>query len=126
MSSSYCTAINREIFCNREPLSLAPVGGNTHPTTLDRPPKSYDTFDKANEILLTKGYRCAILPESIQNECITGFHGVSNGVMLLNYFKKPEQMLDYLLSPPKKQWEGSVLYNVFGALLAIDAVQDLA
>jgi len=125
VSSSYCTAINREIFCDREHLSLAPVGGNTHPTTGDRPPKSYDTFDKANEILITKGYRCAVLPENIQNECITGFHGVSNGVMLLNYFKKPEQMLDYLLSPPKKQWEGSVLYNVFGALLAIDFIQDL-
>jgi len=126
VSSSYCTAINREIFCDRENLSLAPVGGNTHPTTLDRPPKSYDTFDKANEILITKGYRCAVLPENIQNECITGFHGVSNGVMLLNYFKKPEQMLDFLLSPPKKQWAGSVLYTVFGALLAIDVVQDLA
>ncbi|HLC76308.1 MAG TPA: hypothetical protein VJB82_04310 [Candidatus Peribacterales bacterium] len=126
VSSSYCTAINRDIFCNREHLSLAPKGGNTHPTTGDRPPKSYDTFDKANEILLTKGYLCTVLPENIQNECITGFHGVSNGVMLLNYFKNPEQMLDFLLSPPKKQWEGSVLYNVFGALLAIDVVQDLA
>ena len=125
-SSSYCTAINRKIFCDKEHLSLTPVQGNTHPAVSDRPPKSYDTFDKANEILLTKGYRCAVLPETVQNECITGFHGVSNGVMLLNYFTKPEQMLDFLLSPPKKQWAGSVLFTVFGALLAIDVVQDLA
>ncbi|HLD07738.1 MAG TPA: hypothetical protein VJB60_01610 [Candidatus Peribacterales bacterium] len=126
VSSSYCTAINREIFCNKERLSLAPLKGNPHPAIGDRPPKSYDTFDKANETLITKGYRCAVLPEDIQNQCITGFHGVSNGVMLLNYFRKQEQMLDFLLSPPKKQWAGSVLYTVFGALLAINVIQDLA
>lgn len=125
-SSSYCTAINRTIFCDKEHLSLTTAKGNPHPAVGDRPPKSYDTFDKANEILLTKGYRCAVLPEHIQNECITGFHGVSNGVMLLNYFKRPEQMLDFLLSPPKKQWRGSVLYTVFGALLAIDHIQNFA
>ena len=45
--------------------------------------------------------------------------------MLLWYFKKPEQTLDYLLSPPKQQWSGSMLFGMLGALLSICMIQEL-
>ena len=125
VSSSYCTAVNHQIFCEKENLSLAPVKGNPHPSLDGRKPKSYDTFDKANEILLQKGYKCAIVPEDERNECVTGFSGMSMGVMLLDYFKTPEQTIEYFLIPPKEKWSGTILHDAFGAMLAIDAIQDL-
>lgn len=124
VSSSYCTAVNRNIFME-EHLSLSPIRGNPHPSTSGKQPKSYDTFDKANEILLQKGYECRVPPKDIREECVAGFSGISNGVMILNYFRTSQQMIEYLTSPSKKQWEGSVLPTVFGALLAISAVLDL-
>ena len=125
VSSSYCTAVNRHIFCEKEKLSLSPVKGNPHPTLDGKKPKSYDTFDKANEILLQKGYKCVVVPEDERSECVTGFSGMSNGVMLLNYFKTPEQTIEYFLTPAKDKWQGTVLHDAFGAMLAIDVVQDL-
>jgi hypothetical protein len=125
VSSSYCTAINRETFCDTEHLSLGPCGENAHPAVHDRPPTRYDTFDKANEILLKKGYQCIVVPEEERQSCVTGFSGVSMGVMLLSYFKTPEQTLEYFHTPPKKQWEGTILHDAFGAMLAIDIVQEL-
>ncbi len=125
-SSSYCIAFNREVLVEKELLSLAPADGNTHPSHIGKPPGRYDTFDKANEILLTKGYRCAIVSPEERRECVTGFSGVSGGVMLLYYFKTPEQVLDYYLSPPKKQWGGNMLFGTLSAMLAISIVQELA
>lgn len=124
-ASSYCTAINRKIVIEKEHLSLAPSDGNTHVSHLDKPLKRYDTFDKANEVLLQKGYRCAIVPQEEREECVTGFAGTSSAVMLLWYFKKPEQMTDFLLSPPKKTWQGNTLFTVLSGLLAACTMQEL-
>jgi hypothetical protein len=122
-SGSYCLAVNREIFWTNEHLTLAPADGNTHASTRGKP-RRYDTFDRANEILLRRGYRCAILPKQEQDECITGFSGMSGAVMLLNYFRTPEQLLDYHLSPSKDRWSGSVLFGTLHALLAVCTIQE--
>jgi hypothetical protein len=125
-SSSYCTAIDRTIFCDKEHLSLKPAEGNTHPTSIGKGMRRYDTFDKANEVLLTKGYRCAVLPKDEREELIAGFSGMSGGVMLLHYFKTPEQTLDYFLSPPEKAWGGNMLHGLLAAMLGISCIQELA
>ncbi len=121
-SSSYCTAINREIFV-REGLSLAPCDGNPHATIFGKPAGRYDTFDKANEILLRKGYRCVVVPEG--ERYVTGFSGISGAVMLLSYFKTPEQTLAYFRDPPDEAWKGNVLFGVLAAMLAICTIQEL-
>lgn len=123
-SGSYCIAFNREIFVNREHLSLAPAGGNTHPADGGRLPVRYDTGDKANEILLKKGYRCAIVPKEDEDKYITGFSGMSGAVMLLWSFKTPEETSDFFLSQPLEKWQGNVLYGTFSALLAIQCIQE--
>lgn len=125
-SSSYCTAIDRNIFCDKEHLSLKPAEGNNHPNTIGKGERRYDTFDKANEILLTKGYRCAVLPKEEREELIAGFSGMSGGVMLLRYFKSVDQTLDYFLSPPKRAWGGNMLHGLLAAMLGINCIQELA
>ncbi len=122
-SGSYCLALNRDIFWEREHLSLAPAPNNVHAAERSQN-RRYDTFDKANEILLKKDYRCAILPSSEADECITGFSGMSGAVMLLNYFKTSDQVLDYYRAPDKKLWSGSVLPGTLGAMLAIRTIQE--
>jgi hypothetical protein len=125
-SSSYCTAIKRKIFIDQEHLSLAPRGGNACAVSeARRAPERYDTFDHANEILLRKGYTCEILPENVRKECVTGFSGTSGAVMLLWYFKTPEQTLRYLRSAPKERWSGSVLRGALAGLLSICTIQEL-
>lgn len=124
VSGSYCIAFNREIFVEREHLSLAPAGDNPHPADIGRPPLRYDTGDKANEILLRKGYRCAIIPKEEETKCITGFSGMSGTVMLLWNFTTPEQTLSFFRDPPVEQWQGNVLYGTFSALLAIHCIQE--
>jgi hypothetical protein len=126
VSGSYCLALNREIVVKHEHLSLAPADGNTHPSHIGKPVQRYDTFDRANEILLQKGYRCVVIPEEERDEYTIAFHGVSNGVMLLEYFQTREETLDYFLSPPRKQWSGNTLFRAFSALLTISAIQELA
>jgi len=123
-SSSYCIAFNREILCDRERLSLAPANGNNHPSDMGKPPTRYDTFDKANEILLKKGYRCAIVSKETENTYITGFSGMSGTVMLLWHFSTPEETADFFLSQPMEKWQGNVLYGTFSALLAIQCIQE--
>jgi hypothetical protein len=123
-SGSYCLALNREIFVEKEHLSLAPRDGNPHPADRGRPPGRYDTFDYANEQLLKKGYTCSILSEAEQKECIAGFSGISGAVMLLNYFKTSEETLDFFESPEKKQWSGNVLFGTLCAMLAICTIQE--
>ncbi len=125
-SSSYCTAIDRNIFCKKEHLSLRPAEGNTHPNKIGKGVRRYDTFDKANEILLTKGYRCAVLPEDERKHLITGFSGMSGGVMLLRYFRTQQQTLDYFLSPPDRAWAGNMLHGLLAAMLGISCIQELA
>ncbi|MDD5623203.1 MAG: hypothetical protein PHI23_00645 [Candidatus Peribacteraceae bacterium] len=124
-SSSYCTAINREIFVAREHLSLAPADGNTHPSPIGKSPKRYDTFDKANEILLRKGYRCAIVPKEEEEKCTAAFSGLSGAVMLLWYFRTPKETLDYFRDPPAKQWGGTLLFGLLSAMLSICTIQEL-
>jgi len=122
-SSSYCTAFNRNIFIDKEHLSLAPADGNNHPSTLGIA-RRYDTGDKANEMLLRKGYRCHIIPKEEETKYITGFSGMSGGVMLLWHFKTPEQTLDFFQSAPQEGWRGNVLFGTLSALLAVCTIQD--
>ena len=127
VSSSYCIAYNREIFVEKEHLSLKPCDGNTHPPIgQNKHPERYDTCDKANEILLKKGYRCAIVPEEERETYVTGFSGLSGAVMLLAYFTKPQQTLDFFLTPPKERWRGNMLYGLLSAMLAICTITELA
>ncbi|MSR87472.1 hypothetical protein EXS70_04895 [Candidatus Peribacteria bacterium] len=123
-SGSYCLALNREIVCDKEHISLAPANGNEHPSDMGKPPKRYDTFDKANEVLLTKGYRCAVVPETEQDKYVTGFSGMSGTVMLLRHFTTPEQTLDFFTSQPAEKWDANVLYGTFSSLLAIECIQE--
>lgn len=124
-SSSYCIAFSREILVDRENLSLAPASGNTHPSDIGKPPGRYDTFDKANEILLRKGYRCFVVPKEERDQYLTGFSGMSGAVVLLEYFKTPDQVMEYYLSPPKKQWSGNVLFGTLSSMLAIHTILEL-
>lgn len=122
-SGSYCLALDRSIFWEKERLSLAPADGNRH-AMAEGKPRRYDTFDLANERLLQKGYRCAVVAKQERDDCVTGFSGMSGAVMLLSYFRTPEQTIDYYLSPPKKQWTGTVLFGTLYALLAVCTVQE--
>ncbi len=124
-SSSYSTVINREIYCDKEHLSLSPCDGNTHVSHIGKPLTRFDTFDKANETLLKKGYRCAIVPESQRSELVTGFSGTSSAVMLLWHFRTAKQMMDYLEDPEDKSWRGNTLFTVLSGLRAISAMQQL-
>lgn len=123
-SSSYCTAVDRGIFM-REKLSLAPTGGNPHPGTLNKPPKRYDTFDKANEILLTKGYRCAIVSPEEREKCVAEFSGLSGAVMLLHHFRSAGETLDYFRTPPPEKWGSNLLFGVLSAMLSVCTIQEL-
>ncbi|MDD4627889.1 MAG: hypothetical protein PHE68_00655 [Candidatus Peribacteraceae bacterium] len=123
-SSSYCTAFDRDIFM-REKLSLAPADGNPHPGTLNKAPKRYDTFDKANEILLKKGYRCAIVPEEERERCVAEFSGLSGAVMLLHHFRTAEETLDYFRTPPPEKWRSNLLFGVMSAMLSVCTIQEL-
>lgn len=124
-SSSYCTAINRDIYCEREHLSLAPSDGNMHPTENGSvTQRRYDTFDRANEILLCKGYRCAVIPIEEQRRTIAAFSGLSGAVMLLWYFRTPEETLTYFRSPPSEKWQGNMLFGLLSAMLAICTIQE--
>ena len=88
--------------------------------------RRYDSFDKSNEDLLRKGYRCAIVPETDRGKYVQGFTGMSGGVMLLYWFQRPEQVLDFFLSPPKEQWQGNMLFGILAAMLAIETIQELS
>ena len=123
-SSSYCIALNRAIFM-QEKLSLAPAPNNPHPGLNTRPPRRYDTFDKANEILLQKGYRCAIVGPEERRRCVAEFSGLSGAVMLLHHFKTPGQTLDYFRSAPQQNWKGNLLFGLMSAMLSVCTIQDL-
>jgi len=125
-SATYCTALNREVVIEREHLSLKPADGNKNLSIFGKPVERYDTFDKANEILLKKGYRMHIVPEKDRSSLIAYFAGLANGVMLLNYFNNPQQVEDYFLSPPKERWRGNILFRGFSAILTISHLLDLA
>lgn len=125
-SSSYCTVLNRHIYCEKEHLCLSPADGNTHAVShIGKEVQRYDTFDKANEILIRKGYRCAVVPEDERENYITGFSGISSAVMLLWHFKNPEQFMQYLEAPEDKAWKGNTLYTILSGLIAISAMQDM-
>jgi hypothetical protein len=123
-SGSYCIAYNREIFVEKEHLSLKPADGNTHPSRIGKNERRYDTADKANEILLRKGYRCAVLPKEEASSCISAFTGMSGAVMLLWYFRTPDQTLEYFRTAPAERWNGNVLYGLLAGMLAIRTIQE--
>jgi len=123
-SSSYCLALDRDIFMH-EKLSLSPAPDNPHPATTTRPPRRYDTFDKANEILLKKGYRCAILSLEERQKCVAEFSGLSGAVMLLHFFRTPQQTLDYFRSAPPQNWQGNLLFGLMSAMLSVCTIGDL-
>lgn len=123
-SSSYCIALDREIFLNEE-LSLAPAGGNPHPALTTRPPRRYDTFDKANELLLIRGYRCAIVSPQERERCVAEMSGLSGAVMLLNHFSSPAETLAYFRSAPPQNWSGNLLFGLMSAMLSVCTIQDL-
>lgn len=123
--SSYCIAFNRDILWGKEQLSLAPADGNNNPSNIGKPPGRYDTGDKANEILLKKGYRCFIVPEEEEDEYYAGFSGVSGAVMLLYHFKNPQQVIDYYAKPPPEQWSGNMLFGTLQAMLSISVIQEV-
>ncbi|MCF7844979.1 MAG: hypothetical protein K9M03_04090 [Kiritimatiellales bacterium] len=123
-SSSYCIAFNRKLVFEKENLHLGPCDGNTHPGNIKQPTR-YDTCDKTNEELLKKGYRCHIVPEEERSKYYAGFSGLSGPVMLLWYFKRKEQTLDYFLSPPKKQWGGNMLFGILSGMISICTIQEL-
>ena len=122
--SSYCIAFNRSLLVEKEHLSLAPRDGNTHPSHIGKPPGRYDTGDWANEVLLRKGYRCCIASPAERRRCVTGFSGMSGAVMLLWYFRRPEQVMEYLRGPPRERWQGNMLFGLLSGLLAICTIQD--
>jgi len=124
-SGSYCFAVNRDIVIGQEHLSLRQANGNAHPGTKGRNPHRYDTFDKANETLLLKGYRCAVVPEDAAKRCFAEFSGVSGGSMLLHYFRTPAQTLDYFLSAPPERWSGNILFRLLSALLSLCTIQEM-
>ncbi len=124
-SGSYCLAINREIYCEKEGLSLAPRDGNTGVSHIGKSVARYDTFDRANELLIKKGYRCAVIPAAERDTYVTGFSAVSSAAMLLWHFPTPKHMMEYLETPEERSWRGNTLYTVLSGLLAISAMQEL-
>ncbi len=123
-SASYCIAYNRDILIGKERLSMAVAPGNPHPSDIGKPPRRYDTADKANEILLQKGYRCMIVPKEEETKYITGWGGMSGAVMLLRHFRRVEETVKFFMDPTPEQWKGNVLYGTFSAMLAISTIQD--
>lgn len=122
-SGSYCLALNRDIFWKKERLSLAPANGNTH-AIIDGKPRRYDTFDRANETLLQKKYRCAVVSQEERDGCVLGFTGMSGAVMLLDYFSKPDDVLAYYGAPDAHAWKGNMLPGTLASMLAIHHIQD--
>lgn len=118
-SGSYCVAMNRRIVMDREKLSLGPCDGNNHVSLIGKKLHRFDTFDKANETLLKKGYNCAIIPEQEREKFVIGYSGMSSAVMLLWYFRTPAQMRKYLLGPADGAWGGNTMYTILSGLLAI-------
>ncbi len=126
-AGTYCLAINRDIVCDKEHLSFKPTDGNEHPSLIPgRPVKRYDTFDKANEILLQKGYRCAAIDEMTRKNCTIGYDGLSGAVMLLYRFKTPDETMAYLEEPSNEAWGGTILFRVLNGMLAIDTLSEAA
>ncbi|MAE68504.1 hypothetical protein CL635_01705 [bacterium] len=125
-SSSYCIGINREIYCNKEHLCLSPCNGNENAVShIGKPVKRYDTFDRANEILIKKGYNCAIVPESTRDQIVTGFSGVSSAVMLLWYFRSSKKMKEYLEGPQDSAWSGNTMFTILSGLRAVNTMQQM-
>ena len=122
---SYCTAINRDTFVNKEHLSARTADNNPHPSKLGKKNMRYDTLDKANEDLIMRGYKCTVVEEKERDECICGFDGTSGGALLLDYFKSPKSVIKHLNKPPDEKWKGTVLHGTLKSLLQISAVQNM-
>ncbi len=122
-SGSYCVALDRSIFVDREHLNAQPADGNTHPSHREKPMSRYDTLDKSNELLIQHGYRCAIVPELERDRSFIGFDGTSIAALLLEAFPTAEALLHFFDSTTDDQWKGNVLYRCLAALLSANEVQ---
>ena len=123
-SGSYCVALNKEIF-DKENLNAQSADGNEHPTHTGKGRRRYDTLDKANEELLERGYRCAIVKKEIRDVCMSGFDGTSGGALLLDHLKSKEEVLRLFTEPPKEQWGGTLLFGIFKTMFTIHEIQKL-
>ncbi len=124
-SGSYCIALDRGIVVEKEHLNAQPADGNTHPSHRRKPMKRYDTLDKANEELIRRGYRCAIVPEAVRDACVVGFDGTSIAALVLAYFRTPERLMEFFRSAPAERWAGNVYPRMLAALLSGSAVLQL-
>lgn len=123
-SSTYALVLDRTIVTEKEKLSIKPTEGNTHPTHVAMPsPRRYDSFDKANETLLEKGYRCAVIPEQERRAFTMGFDSVSNGVALVTYCKSAEEVLTFFTKQPEKNWKGKTLHRILAGLLSLSYIR---
>lgn len=123
-SGSYCIALNTEMF-KKEHLNAQPADNNNHPRHIKTSSTRYDTLDKSNEILIKKGYRCAIVDEQERDACMCGFDGTSIAALLLDYFKSSEDTLKYFTDPEESQWEKNELPRNLNALLAAWEVAEM-
>lgn len=123
---TYCLAMYRPIVSEKEHLSFRPANGNNHPSPLREGPGRYDSFDKANETLLLKGYRCAIVDPAEAKACTINYEGLSAAVMLLAYFRTPERTLAFFEAPEKKKWAGNMLFRCFQGMLSLIAIHAAA
>lgn len=124
---TYCLALNRSIVSEKEHLSFRPADGNPHPSLIHgRNVGRFDSFDKANETLLKKGYRCVIVDPEEAKACTINYEGLSAAVMLLAYFQRPEDTLAFFENPAKEKWRGNMLFRCFQGLLSLVAIRAAA
>ena len=124
---TYCLALNRAIVSEKEHLSFRPADGNTHPSLIRNGAVGrFDSFDKANETLLKNGYRCHIVDAEEAKACTINYEGLSAAVMLLAYFKTPEQTCAFFEGPAKEKWSGNMLFRCFQGMLSLVAIRKAA
>ena len=125
VSGSYCIAFDRNIWM-KERMSLAPADSNPHAPSSGKKPRRYDTGDKANELLIERGYRCFVVSPEEERACIAAYSGISGGVVLLDRHRDAQGVLRFFRSPPPEAWKGNLLHGLLSAILAIRTVHDLA
>lgn len=123
---TYCMAMNRRIVSDKERLSFRPADGNNHPSPRREGPGRYDSFDKANETLLLKGYRCAIVDPAEAKACTINYEGLSSAVMLLAYFRTPGETVAFFDAPEKKKWSGNLLFRCLQGVISLHHIHAAA
>ncbi|MDD5469257.1 MAG: hypothetical protein PHO92_00435 [Candidatus Peribacteraceae bacterium] len=124
-SGSYCVVLDRDIFVEKEHLNAQSADGNVHPAHNGKGCRRYDTLDKANETLLMRGYRCAVVGKEKRDACMRGFDGTSGGALLLWYLGSKEKVLRFFNEPKDEQWGGNLLFGLLNSLFAIHEIQKI-